>query len=245
MKLVIDETLGDFQTEGIVIKPVNTKNGLKPIKEVIQDHQSKTFSKSLDITAFNQLDQIHFFKNLSDASEIIYFYDPFYTDSNVIRRLQNWLYPQQSLSSYPIFHNRATLYMLLDKVTRYSHESSDSIINFIEQESNTIQEWVITTDPKVYYKKSIKSIHKKKKSKPYKLLVSENGKAKIKKSGTVEELIVNILPRENSGFKSWLVHKGFSGDLPIDDHVKQHKLEDDNLPVNVPFVHIVTQPTLN
>ncbi|WP_261134625.1 hypothetical protein [Bacillus sp. Marseille-Q3570] len=245
MKLVIDETLGDFQMEGVVIKPVNTKNGQRRIKEVIHDHESKTFSKSLDITVYNQLEEIHFFKNLSDASEIIYFYDPFYTDRNVIRRLQNWLYPQQSLVSYPIFHNRATLYMLLDKVTRYNHGSSGSIINVIEQESNTIQEWIITPDPKVFYKNRIKSIHKKKKSKPYKLLVSESGKAKIKKSGTVEELIGDILPREDIGSKTWLVHKGLSGNLPIDDHVKQHRLEDYNLPVNVPFVHIVTQPTLN
>ncbi len=245
MKLVIDETLGNFQVEDLIIKPVNTKFGPKPIKEIIQDKESKLLSRSLGITAFSQLEQIRFFRNLSDAHEILYFYDPAYTDIQVIRRLQNWLYPDQSLNCYPILHNRATLYMLLDKLSRESHESSSTVTNRIAQYSSTIKEWIITPDPKAFYKNQIRSIYKKKK-KPFKLLVSEKGKAKIEKTGSLDELVDSVLSRNDvPSSQTWLVSKGLSNDLSVKNHTKHYELEKHNLPINVPFVHIVTQPTFN
>ncbi|WP_408009126.1 hypothetical protein ACJROX_02055 [Pseudalkalibacillus sp. A8] len=220
MKLVIDETLGNFQAENLVIKPVNTKNGPKPIGEIIKDKESKLLSRSLGIIESSQLDQIQFFKNLTDAYEIVYFYDPGYTDINMIRRLKNWLYPEQSLNCYPIFHNRATLYMLLDKLSRASHESSSLITSRIAQYSSTIQEWIITPDPKAFYKNNIKSIYKKT-NKPFRILVSENGKAKIEKTGSLNELVDSVLGRNDvDSSQTWLVSKDLSNDLSVNDHDK-------------------------
>lgn len=246
MMIVIDETLGRYDFENVYPKPVHTKKGPLPIQDVLKESSGSFLKRSLNLEPYSQEHHIHFFRDkIRDVSEIVYLYDPSYTDANVLKKLQNWLFPEQRLTVYPIHQNRALILMLIHELSQPADSNTSTAYQRIERCIHSAKEWLLTPVPKAFNEKNHLSLNKKPTQKPFKLVIKEKDDEQISQIESIDQELQRVL-EQNGRQNVWLVQKGIDHDLNLDNHdVEQYKLEKENLPIHVPFIHLISRPTLN
>lgn len=185
MKILLDESLG-FTTKNfpeVLIKKITGKGG-RSLEELLTKKSvllpKKFNSTRLEIS--EEMDQLR--EYMGESNELLYVYDPYVTKQDDVKRIRNWLYPNQKLYLVDGTKNRGYVFFLLSELQVHTYE--DVMISL----RGVRQYFRITTDlhshsPSRYL------LLKKPSAKMYYLIGSEGTKKAIK--GSEEDLLTKVI----------------------------------------------------
>ncbi|WP_391560803.1 hypothetical protein [Robertmurraya sp.] len=185
MKILLDETLGFTTGEfpEVLIKKITVKGG-RSLEEMLTKKRAflppTLTSNNLEIS--EEIDQLRSY--MSGSDELLYIYDPYVTNQGDIKRIRNWLYPNQKLFLVDGTKNRGYVFFLLTKLQESTYEDVMMSLRGVRQHFR------ITTDLHSHSPSRYLQL-KKPSNKMYYLLGSEGTKKAIK--GNKQELITKVI----------------------------------------------------
>lgn len=185
MKILLDESLGFTTGEfpEVLIKKITVKGG-RTLEEMLTKKRAflppKLTSTNLEIS--EEIDQVRSYMN--GTNELLYIYDPYVTNQGDIKRIRNWLYPNQKLFLVDGTKNRGYVFFLLTVLKENTYEDVMMSLRGVRQHFR------ITTDLHSHSPSRYLQL-KKPSTKMYYLLGSEGTKKAIK--GSKQELITKVI----------------------------------------------------
>ncbi|MEK3988361.1 hypothetical protein [Robertmurraya sp. FSL R5-0851] len=227
MKILLDETLG-FTTElfpEVLIKKITGKGG-RSLEENLTKKRAFIPQKfnAISVNMDEGIDQLRSYMNGSD--ELLYIYDPYVTNQGDIKRIRNWIYPNQKLFLVDGTKNRGYVFFLLTKLQESTYEDVMMSLRGVRQHFRITSD-LHSHSPSRYLQLKNPS------TKMYYLLGSEGTKKAIK--GSKQELITKVIEY----FPAETIYMASSKPVSVkESHVHTITLSDISLPVQSETIDI-------
>lgn len=241
MLVLVDEILS-LQNNDEFVKKAKLKGKYNQLDDALRFIKPSFFTRKIVFKTPTLNEELEYFiKLFEEHDKIAYFYDSRFRSGELLNRLQNWLLPDKVLWPIPINGNKAELLYFVEEVRRLDAEKATytDVLKLMKGRGRTRRNWVISPSPmKVIRPKKHNAIYKPKNYQVFVLMeVLADKRIKTHQTGTIDRLW-KVLTEEQETEQVWAVSKGLDIDLP---HAMKHvQLENECLPVGVPYIQAVT-----
>ncbi|MDQ0337881.1 hypothetical protein J2S00_000664 [Caldalkalibacillus uzonensis] len=204
----------------------------------------KTLSDEIDF--FTQVVHLNSAKQSRGQTWIFYFYHSYYTDNQIIRKIQSLLLPEVFLLPIPVNASRAkALYMMyvLDRYIRQSHQNINfSELNFgINKSVQDLSCYLLSPKPLAQFKPhKWRYVYKHKQNSLFKLVhMKADGQVNLVDVDELQNLWPKVLSFKSEQKELWAVVKDLDdGEKAISGTDFLYHIEQPAIPVNVPVIDV-------